>query len=132
MGGGSEAQANLPDQGEGIARHSGRIWPLSGHGGGRPAHFRTRRPSLPHQLSRRRSVRFARQIAEAEERTGAAVPETGEVARPDGAYRTPQPDRPNGGRRARSEGRRVGKACVSTCRTQWSPPHKNKTQNNNT
>src|SRR3546814_18142894 len=39
-GGGSGDQENLPDQGEGIARHSGRIWPLSGHGGGRPAHFR--------------------------------------------------------------------------------------------
>src|SRR3546814_2915566 len=57
-------------------------------------------PSLPHQLARRRAVRFARPIAEAEERVGAAVPETGAVARPDGAYRTPQPDRPNGGSRA--------------------------------
>src|SRR3546814_9882152 len=39
-------------------------------------------------------------MCEAEERNGGALPETGAVARPDGAYRTPQPDRPNGGSRA--------------------------------
>src|SRR3546814_20212207 len=29
----------------------------------------------------------------------------------------------------RSEERRVGKECVSTCRSRWSPYHKNKTTN---
>src|SRR3546814_19847287 len=62
-GGGSGDQANLPDQGEGIARHYGRIWPLQGHGGGRPDHFRNRRPSIPHKLYPTRSFRFARHIA---------------------------------------------------------------------
>src|SRR3546814_20540886 len=32
-------------------------------------------------------------------------------------------------RRARSEERRVGKECVSTCRYRWSPYHEQKTQN---
>src|SRR3546814_11957452 len=31
-------------------------------------------------------------------------------------------------RRERSEERRVGKECVSTCRSRWSPYHYNKTQ----
>src|SRR3546814_12488470 len=31
----------------------------------------------------------------------------------------------------RSEERRVGKECVSTCRSRWSPYHKKKKQNNN-
>src|SRR3546814_16439422 len=30
----------------------------------------------------------------------------------------------------RSEERRVGKECVSTCRSRWSPSHKKKKQNN--
>src|SRR3546814_14789563 len=30
----------------------------------------------------------------------------------------------------RSEARRVGKGCVSTCRIRWSPYHKKKKQNN--
>src|SRR3546814_3378837 len=30
---------------------------------------------------------------------------------------------PNGRRACRSEARRVGKECVSTCRTRWSPYH---------
>src|SRR3546814_11074404 len=36
-------------------------------------------------------------------------------------------------RRARSEERRVGKECVSTCRSRWSPSHykKNNTQSQN-
>src|SRR3546814_16594592 len=33
--------------------------------------------------------------------------------------------------RARSEARRVGKECVSTCRSRWSPLHKKKTRPNN-
>src|SRR3546814_13858398 len=33
------------------------------------------------------------------------------------------------GRGYRSEERRVGKACVSTCRSRWSPEHKTKTHN---
>src|SRR3546814_6550612 len=34
--------------------------------------------------------------------------------------------RPHGGRRSgRSEERRVGKECVSTCRSRWSPYHEN-------
>src|SRR3546814_20207503 len=32
---------------------------------------------------------------------------------------------PGSGRRARSEERRVGKECVSTCRSRWSPSPKN-------
>src|SRR3546814_13407433 len=35
----------------------------------------------------------------------------------------------NGTVLARSEERRAGKACVSTCRSRWSPYHSNKTQN---
>src|SRR3546814_11809735 len=39
---------------------------------------------------------------------------------------------PKGGQRMRSEERRVGKECVSTCRSRWSPYHskKNKRTNN--
>src|SRR3546814_18015994 len=33
---------------------------------------------------------------------------------------------------ARSEERRVGKECVSTCRSRWSPYHKKKKKNNKT
>src|SRR3546814_13990367 len=36
-----------------------------------------------------------------------------------GAYRPPQ----DGDRATRSEERRVGKECVSTCRSRWSPYH---------
>src|SRR3546814_14778036 len=35
-------------------------------------------------------------------------------------------DRAVGDRRRRSEERRVGKECVSTCRSRWSPYHKKK------
>src|SRR3546814_12801036 len=59
--------------------------------------------------------------------------------------RTPNPDsrlskhRPQAGsydgndrqsRGFRSEARRVGKECVSTCRSRWSPYHEKKKQNN--
>src|SRR3546814_19084904 len=36
------------------------------------------------------------------------------------------------GRNLRSEERRVGKECVSTCRSRWSQNHLKKTQKNNT
>src|SRR3546814_11015656 len=40
------------------------------------------------------------------------------------------PDQPLGQeRRARSEERRVGKECVSTCRSRWSPYHSQKNEN---
>src|SRR3546814_12540605 len=35
-------------------------------------------------------------------------------------------------KRGRSEERRVGKECVSTCRSRWSPYHYKKKNNNNT
>src|SRR3546814_15239322 len=38
-----------------------------------------------------------------------------------------QAQRPPEGNQERSEERRVGKACVSTCRSGWSPTHKKKT-----
>src|SRR3546814_19891563 len=37
-------------------------------------------------------------------------------------------NKPFGGLTLRSEERRVGKACVSTCRSRWSPYHKKKKQ----
>src|SRR3546814_13233126 len=37
---------------------------------------------------------------------------------------------PKWGRHARSEERRVGKECVSTCRSRWSPYHYKKTRLN--
>src|SRR3546814_14466090 len=40
-------------------------------------------------------------------------------------YVTPRPTR-----QQRSEERRVGKECVSTCRSRWSPQHKNKKEKN--
>src|SRR3546814_21033133 len=40
-----------------------------------------------------------------------------------------QPCRPNG-LSAKSEERRVGKECVSTCRSRWSPYHYTKHKNN--
>src|SRR3546814_19493620 len=39
--------------------------------------------------------------------------------------------RTNRGRIARSEERRVGKECVSTCRSRWSPDHSNINYKNN-
>src|SRR3546814_18081245 len=48
---------------------------------------------------------------------------------PDGVGRVPR-TAPGTGRRAapaRSEERRVGKECVSTCRSRWSPYHSKKT-----
>src|SRR3546814_17118782 len=40
--------------------------------------------------------------------------------------------RDHGQVKARSEERRVGKACVSTCRSRWSPYHSKKTHTENT
>src|SRR3546814_3956676 len=37
--------------------------------------------------------------------------------------RCPLPQRPTAGTGTRSEERRVGKECVSTCRSRWSPYH---------
>src|SRR3546814_15990078 len=39
---------------------------------------------------------------------------------------------PGGADAKRSEERRVGKECVSTCRSRWSPYHYNKTHRSNT
>src|SRR3546814_7255306 len=41
----------------------------------------------------------------------------------EGAEAVRQPDRPAGRFGPRSEERRVGKECVSTCRSRWSPYH---------
>src|SRR3546814_4786302 len=54
----------------------------------------------------------------------ALVDRRGRLGRPQprrhAARRLPAPDRRDGGR---SEERRVGKECVSTCRSRWSPYH---------
>src|SRR3546814_19440822 len=47
--------------------------------------------------------------------------------RADAFYRAEYAKAPN----VRSEERRVGKECVSKCRSRWSPDHYNKTERNN-
>src|SRR3546814_3960579 len=42
---------------------------------------------------------------------------------PSGTSSATRPPPPPGARRCRSEERRVGKECVSTCRSRWSPYH---------
>src|SRR3546814_12664728 len=64
------------------------------------------RPQTPEELREHRCIRF--RLA-----TGALMPWTFE----------------KGNREYRSEERRVGKECVSTCRSRWSPGHKKKKKN---
>src|SRR3546814_5008820 len=55
-----------------------------------------------------------------------------QVGQRDGAEIMAQRRTGAGGRRLRSEERRVGKECVSTCRSRWAPYHSKKNKNTNT
>src|SRR3546814_20461309 len=63
----------------------------------------------------------------------AKLPPGAERALSDPYAERPTPRRPGppapAARRLRSEERRVGKECVSTCRTRWAPDHQTKTKN---
>src|SRR3546814_19229483 len=80
---------------------------------------------LPQQLLTRHSLAVlaadaAENPAAGELRVGATDPELRDPSRSSGS--TPAPNAAPG----RSEERRVGKECVRTCRSRWSPSHENK------
>src|SRR3546814_17992970 len=76
---------------------------------------------LQPQRRRRRSLSVASQCLSGRPRRRNRTAEGGRGA---GADRTRLPDRR--GAETRSEERRVGKECVSTCRSRWSPYHSKK------
>src|SRR3546814_14490084 len=69
-----------------------------------------------------------RPVLVVEQRAGGAGGDAGEA---EGAARSVDGDAAEGrARRQRSEERRVGKECVSTCRSRWSPYHSKKKHKN--